>query len=529
MPDDARVLDPFAGSGTTGHAVALQNAVDGGRRTCVSVNLPEPVRPGRTPNRAGYGQRLRRDPGPAAGRRRRRAAVASRRSPELLRVLDSFKKRGQDRDDAPAPDFQQLLRGAGLRVTRPRLAVLDALVELAARRHGVGDRRRTPRPPEVSHQAVYDSLRALTEAGLARRIQPTGRSPATRPESATTTTTSCAAPAAPSPTSTAPSARCRASRRPTTTASSSTRPRSSTGASAPPAPPLPARTAPTAPHTRLTTTGRNPHGRHEHRRRQARRHERRVRGGPVATEDLAAGGCPVAHATYPAEGGNANQGWWPNRLNLKILAKHPPVANPMGADFDYAAEFTSLDLPAVKRDIAEVLTTSQDWWPADFGHYGPFMIRMAWHSAGTYRISDGRGGAGAGQQRFAPLNSWPDNGNLDKARRLLWPVKKKYGQQTLVGRPDGAGRQRRPGVDGLQDLRLRRRPRGRLGARRGRLLGSRADLARRRALHRRPRPREPAGRGPDGPDLRQPRGPERQPGPARRRPATSARRSAGWR
>lgn len=141
------------------------------------------------------------------------------------------------------------------------------------------------------------------------------------------------------------------------------------------------------------------------------------------------GGCPVAHgrAAHPTQGGG-NRQWWPERLNLKILAKDPVVANPLGADFDYAEAFQALDLDAVKRDIAEVLTTSQDWWPADFGNYGPLMVRMAWHSAGTYRISDGRGGGGRGQQRFAPLNSWPDNGNLDKARRLLWPVKKKYGQ-----------------------------------------------------------------------------------------------------
>ncbi|AYG79771.1 Catalase-peroxidase [Streptomyces hundungensis] len=141
------------------------------------------------------------------------------------------------------------------------------------------------------------------------------------------------------------------------------------------------------------------------------------------------GGCPVAHqrAPHPTQGGG-NRQWWPERLNVKILAKNPAVANPLGEDFDYAEAFSSLDLPAVKRDIAEVLTTSQDWWPADFGNYGPLMIRMAWHSAGTYRISDGRGGAGAGQQRFAPLNSWPDNVSLDKARRLLWPVKKKYGK-----------------------------------------------------------------------------------------------------
>ncbi len=141
------------------------------------------------------------------------------------------------------------------------------------------------------------------------------------------------------------------------------------------------------------------------------------------------GGCPITNgrAAHPTEGGG-NRGWWPNRLNLKILAKNPVVANPLGKEFNYAAAFATLDLAAAKRDIEDVLTSSQDWWPADYGHYGPFIIRMAWHSAGTYRMNDGRGGAGAGQQRFAPLNSWPDNANLDKARRLLWPVKKQYGQ-----------------------------------------------------------------------------------------------------
>jgi catalase-peroxidase len=135
--------------------------------------------------------------------------------------------------------------------------------------------------------------------------------------------------------------------------------------------------------------------------------------------------CPVVH---PIEG-RSNRDWWPDQLDLRVLQQNPPMASPMGDDFDYATEFSTIDLDALRRDIDAVMTTSQDWWPADYGHYGPLLIRMAWHSAGTYRISDGRGGAGAGTQRFAPLNSWPDNASLDKARRLLWPVKQKYGRK----------------------------------------------------------------------------------------------------
>ena len=141
--------------------------------------------------------------------------------------------------------------------------------------------------------------------------------------------------------------------------------------------------------------------------------------------------CPFSGGAHKQSGGGGtrNQNWWPEQLKLSILRQHSSLSDPMGADFNYAKEFKSLDLKAVKKDIFDLMTTSQDWWPADFGHYGPFFIRMAWHSAGTYRIHDGRGGAGAGTQRFAPLNSWPDNANLDKARLLLWPIKKKYGKK----------------------------------------------------------------------------------------------------
>lgn len=142
--------------------------------------------------------------------------------------------------------------------------------------------------------------------------------------------------------------------------------------------------------------------------------------------------CPVmsgAHAQHTARGSTANQHWWPNQLNLKPLHQNSPLSDPMGDDFDYAREFQTIDLEELKRDIEEIMRTSQDWWPADYGHYGPLFIRMAWHSAGTYRIHDGRGGAASGTMRFAPLNSWPDNVNLEKARRLLWPIKQKYGRK----------------------------------------------------------------------------------------------------
>ena len=192
------------------------------------------------------------------------------------------------------------------------------------------------------------------------------------------------------------------------------------------------------------------------------------------TEDKSAGKCPFTHT-------HRNRDWWPNQLDISVLHKNSDLSDPMGKAFNYAKEFKSLDLKAVIKDLRALMTNSQDWWPADFGHYGGLMIRMAWHSAGTYRIGDGRGGAGAGQQRFAPLNSWPDNASLDKARRLLWPIKQKYGRKIswadLIILAGNVALE----LDGVQDVRFRRRPRRCLGARRA-LLGSRRDMARRRTL-----------------------------------------------
>ena len=226
---------------------------------------------------------------------------------------------------------------------------------------------------------------------------------------------------------------------------------------------------------------------------------------------------PAIDSPEPATEGRPRtlQDWWPNQLDLGVLHQNSPRTNPMGADFDYAEAFAGLDVEALKQDLVALMTDSQDWWPADFGHYGGLFIRMSWHAAGTYRIEDGRGGGGEGLQRFAPLNSWPDNANLDKARRLLWPVKKKYGSEISWADLLVLRRQRRPGVDGLRDLRVRVRPRRRLGADRGELLGLRGHLARGRALQRRPRARQTARCGADGADLRQPRRSERQPRPAR--------------
>ena len=173
----------------------------------------------------------------------------------------------------------------------------------------------------------------------------------------------------------------------------------------------------------------------------------------------------------------SNQDWWPNQLNLAVLHQHHPRGNPLGAEFDYREAFANLDVEALRQDLVALMTDSQDWWPADFGHYGGLFIRLSWHAAGTYRIEDGRGGAGDGGQRFAPLDSGPDNANLDKARRLLWPVKQKYGQSiSWADLLVLAGNVALESM-GCRDVRLRVRPRRHVGAR-GDLLGPRGRLAR---------------------------------------------------
>jgi catalase-peroxidase len=225
--------------------------------------------------------------------------------------------------------------------------------------------------------------------------------------------------------------------------------------------------------------------------------------------------CPFLNGSLQrataAGGGSSNRDWWPNLLPLNILRQHSSLSNPMDPDFDYVEAFKQLDLEAVKQDLTALMTDSQDWWPADFGHYGPFMIRMAWHSAGTYRIADGRGGAGTGAQRFAPLNSWPDNGNLDKARLLLWPIKQKYGKQLswadlmiLAGNValESMGFKTFGFSGGREDI---WEPEEDIyWGKEGRVVG-------RQALQRRARAGAATGCGADGPDLCESRGPQRQP------------------
>ena len=226
------------------------------------------------------------------------------------------------------------------------------------------------------------------------------------------------------------------------------------------------------------------------------------------TDDKSAGKCPVMHTSF------TNRDWWPDQLDIQVLHRNSSLSDPMGEAFDYAKEFKSLDLNAVIKDLHALMTDSQEWWPADFGHYGGLFIRMAWHAAGTYRIADGRGGAGAGQQRFAPLNSWPDNANLDKARRLLWPIKQKYGRKiswadlmVLAGNValESMGFKTFGFAGGRADV---WEPEELYWGPEGTWLGDERYSGERQLA-------EPARRGADGPDLRQSGRAERQAGPGR--------------
>ena len=241
--------------------------------------------------------------------------------------------------------------------------------------------------------------------------------------------------------------------------------------------------------------------------------------------------CPFSGGArrHTTAGAPTNADWWPNQLNLKILHQHSPLSDPMGEAFNYAEEFKSLDLDAVIKDLHALMTTSQDWWPADYGHYGPLFIRMAWHSAGTYRIADGRGGAGSGAQRFAPLNSWPDNVSLDKARRLLWPIKQKYGRKLswadlmiLTGnvalesmgfKTFGFGGGREDIWEPEEDI----------------YWGPEGKWLARRALQRRPSARQSSRRRSDGPDLRESGRAQRQAGSGRRGQGHPGDVRAAWR